>query len=155
MIFRTGCWGTVFVVVAIIGCDPSPPEIVSKDETTGYESSHGHAAHRPANFRAAIEQLALRGLALRSDAAPDRETPFATRLQQLKDIIHWLPELAGDSDLRRNDWEQVQQRTKQLEELVDRWTDPKVVHSGQTEYDRLVAELGPLAEKSVDPAPGT
>lgn len=92
---------------------------------------------------------------MRSEAVPDEKSPFATRLQELKDIVHWLPELAGDSDLRRKDWEQVQQTAKRLEQLVAPWTTVKDAHEGQTEYDRLVAEIGPLAEESVDPAPGT
>ena len=141
-----------WLLIGISGCGPVvPPSSSTKEQADDYHSSHGMAAHRPESFVAAVEQLATRYETLA--ATPSN---IAVALQELKDIVRWLPELAGDSELRRADWERVQRRTLELQQRSEPWktvndaADPEA----RNHYEKIVAELRPLAEKSVEPIPG-
>lgn len=84
-------------VVHIGGCSPGATE--SRLE-------HHVAAHKPSSYADAVEQIQLRHSAIyrkyRSSAAElDQD------LDEMLDIIRWLPELAGDSALKKRDWDRV------------------------------------------------
>jgi hypothetical protein len=147
-----------WTAVLLIGCGGCLPAASSSNSTNApaddYQSSHGVAAHRPASFAAAIAQLTDRQAAFLSDDPP---TAAATAMQELQDIVRWLPELAGETDLRRADWEAVQRLANELQSVVDPWTAAHDVAAPQAraEYERILAALRPLAAKSAAPAPGT
>lgn len=79
--------------------------------TVDHEDNHAEhhiPAHKPAHFEDAVRQLELRHKELAEQwSNSDRET-LAIRLQELRDIIGWLPELAADTDLKRKQWEHAQ-----------------------------------------------
>lgn len=73
---------------------------------------HVTPEHKPASYAGAVVQLQQRfAKALDGTLAEHHRTP---RLAQLADIIRWLPEIAAESDLKKYDWEQVEQISQRL-----------------------------------------
>lgn len=73
---------------------------------------HSIPAHMPLSYASAVEQLKARGKRhFDGHLEPDE-------LTKLLDIIGWLPEIAADSDLRRQPWEQIQKISVRLEQLI-------------------------------------
>lgn len=145
------------LLIGIPGCRPVvPPTSSTTEQTDDYHSSHGLAAHRPESFAAAVEQLATRYEALATTPSDNSAANATVALQELKDIARWLPELAGDSDLRRTDWEQVQRLALDLQQRIEPWQSAKdATHpAARPYYEKIVSELRQLAEKSVNPIPG-
>lgn len=69
----------------------------------GHEHAHHHDPdHKPADFPAAVQRL--REFQAEFAAAGE---PGAERLQQVLDIVAWLPELAAQSELQERDWSAV------------------------------------------------
>lgn len=134
-------------LLALGGCNPSAPTSNAPDGAVDYQSSHGIAAHRPDSLATAVTQLSARRDALLAASPP---TDIATALRELKEIVRWLPELAGDSDLRRADWEQVRQLADELAAITEPWDSAQdaAATTSRTEFDRILAALRPLAEKS-------
>lgn len=146
-----------WLLIGIPGCGPVvPPSSSTTEPPNDYHSSHGIAAHRPESFAAAVEQLATRYEALAATPSENSAANVTVALQELKDIVRWLPELAGDSDLRRADWEQVQRLSLELQQRIELWksVNDATETAARTHYEKIVAELRPLAEKSVEPIPG-
>lgn len=140
------------LLLGLLGCGMNgDSSIPTAEQSIGHQSSHGIAAHRPKSFSEAVEQLTTRYQALVATPPDNTDVDIADALQQLKDIVHWLPELAGDTDLRRVEWEQVQQLTLNLQQFIEPWqtakdaTDP----SGKQHFNNCIAELHSLAEKTV------
>lgn len=145
------------LLIGIPGCGPVvPPTSSTTEQADDYHSSHGMAAHRPESFVAAVEQLATRYEALAATPSESSAANVTVALQELKDIVRWLPELAGDSDLRRADWEQVQRLTLDLQQRIEPWQTAKDATDPATRqhYEQVITALRPLAEKSVEPIPG-
>lgn len=154
---RRHTFSVCLVAVGLLGCGRSAStSVTTADQAADYQSSHGIAAHHPESFAAAVEQLATRYKALMASLSDNSPVDATIALQELKDIVRWLPELAGDSDLRRADWEQVQRLTLDLQQRIEPWqtandaADP----GARNHYEKIVAELRPLAEKSVEPISG-
>jgi hypothetical protein len=89
--------------VAISGCGSS--EEHAEDE----HLEHFVPAHKPADFAALVEQLEKR-IAQQSPSSVSGEgapaaDQSATARQELIDIIGWIPELAADSELRKQEFE--------------------------------------------------
>jgi hypothetical protein len=80
---------------------------------TSDEAEHERPAHKPYSVSAAVERLEqLHGIILSEAAIPqDRHIDvFAEYI----DVVRWLPELAADSDLSRERWEQIDRRAAEL-----------------------------------------
>lgn len=84
------------------GCLSSPVE----------EVEHHAPAHRPATFVEAVARLPQLHdeLVAESQRAPDT----LSALDELRDIVRWLPELAADSDLKEAAWNQVRRHSREL-----------------------------------------
>jgi hypothetical protein len=136
------------LTIAVSGCQAS----TSAEDDGRLE--HHVPAHKPATYRVAVEQLQLRSQRLTDETASDQS---ATERAELLDIIHWLPELAGDSDLRRADWEQVQRVSQELEQLIDSSVNlTELSHDKQRRYQGLLKELQsvvPGTDRFEQPAP--
>ncbi|MDX1948047.1 MAG: hypothetical protein SFU86_21795 [Pirellulaceae bacterium] len=74
---------------------------------------HHVPPHKPPDLRAAIDQIDERTHAL-EHAQSQPAAEVAPQLRELLDIVRWLPELAGDSDLAEADWNQVEQASRQM-----------------------------------------
>lgn len=128
--------GAVFL--AACGCD-----------SRGVDSEpleHVHAAHRPATFADAVNELERRGEALfGASQVEDRRG----ELSELSDIIGWLPELAADSDLGRADWERARGAAERLREVFERLAaESQPAPRDVEEYRAAVEGLKPLARSS-------
>lgn len=78
---------------------------------------HHVPPHKPQNLTSAIDEIERRFEVL----AHGREVPIADRaaqLQELVDIIRWLPEIAGDSDLPEEQWNVVDQVSEKFWPLL-------------------------------------
>lgn len=95
------------------GCGSAVTEEDSADHHT-----HTHMPrHRPRDFEAAVKQLHRRWPLDRSvDAASGNAAPRTL----LGDIIRWLPEIAGESDLGRPEWDEVHRMSLELEAIFKR-----------------------------------
>jgi hypothetical protein len=66
--------------------------------------------HKPSTYRETVEQLDRRFRAWMEGSGGAREQQLA----EFGDVIRWLPELAADSDLKRQQWEQVRDCAERL-----------------------------------------
>ena len=74
---------------------------------------HHVPPHKPANVAAAIDQIEHRFEAM-AHGERTRGSERVTELKELVDIVRWLPEIAGDSDLREPQWNTVDQISEKL-----------------------------------------
>lgn len=74
---------------------------------------HVSPEHKPASYIEAVKQLQFR-ITEALDEKGDKHNQ-TQRLSELGDIIRWLPENAADSDLKKADWEQIEQIARRLE----------------------------------------
>lgn len=104
-------WLWLIALVGVLGCGAAPPD--NHDE----EAEHHVPEHRPADLMQAVQELESRPIALRdsiANKAPDVETRFS----ELRDIVRWVPEIAGDSALKKKSWDEVHAAALNLEELL-------------------------------------
>jgi hypothetical protein len=152
--WQDGCSVSALCLLLLLGCDSPPTPAPGNDQKPAESAGHGHAAHHPANFSDGVRQLQGWSQSQRGAAERPTESKPPLTLEQVRDIVRWLPELAGDSALRRADWEQVQQIVARLEQLTAPWQSDSHVAAGLDEFDRLITELLPLVANSVDPVSG-
>ena len=90
-------WTTLCLVLAfsLCGC-------MSEWSEEERHLEHFVPPHKPANYAAAVDQLETRGDDFLDGKSSNEQ------FDELWEIIGWLPELAGNSDLLRPQWEQVQ-----------------------------------------------
>jgi hypothetical protein len=101
-------------VFLLMACCLSLPAGCSRATGVGEEDEHLEhyiPPHKPQNFRELVEQLSKR--VTRLAGATD---PSAAELQELRDIIDWIPELAADSELLKADWELAERTGKELQQ---------------------------------------
>ena len=96
----------------------------SATPTAGPE--HEVPAHRPPDYPTAVTELESRlaefAVAADSkDSSLDVQTTDAVdaRRDELRDIVRWLPEIAGDSDLRKAHWEQARDCAASLLRVIE------------------------------------
>ena len=97
-------WMACFsVLIAVVGCGSH------EDHHEDEHLEHFLPAHKPADFAALVEQLEKRIAQQSPSSVSGEEAPTAdqsaTARQELIDIIGWIPELAADSELRKQDFE--------------------------------------------------
>lgn len=116
----------------------------TSSEHVGAEE-HEHPAHMPPSFVAAISEVKQRISALKKAKAVDHQA----QSQELRDIVRWLPELAGDTDLRKSDWDAVNESSKKMEVLLAPLLDGTDDRSASSsEMEKVVDSLQSLASKS-------
>jgi hypothetical protein len=67
---------------------------------------HHTPDHKPADYSDAVAETQRRSMELRSMGSLN-SAERTTKVNELFDIIRWLPELAGESDMREEPWNQV------------------------------------------------
>jgi len=126
------------LLLATAGCLSSSPEENEKLE-------HHVPAHKPLTFAAAVTELQTR--CEEANAQELASTP--EKFTELLDVIRWLPELAGDSDLGRADWETVQRLSQRLEDLLppNRQADGQLT-KGLAAAREIIEELKPFIPRA-------
>ncbi len=94
------CFG---VLIAVVGCGSH------EDHPEDEHLEHFVPAHKPANYAALVDQLQKR-IAQQSPSSgfskgAPATAPLTPEQQELIDIIGWIPELAADSELRKQEFE--------------------------------------------------
>lgn len=98
---------------------------------------HHVPAHKPRNVLSAWPDLKQRLEGLKESSPP-------LELTELRDIFGWLPELAGDTDLKRPAWEQIQSFSVRALSQSSSLTD------ALGHRDNLLSELSGLEPLLVD-----
>jgi hypothetical protein len=145
---------TLCCVPGVVGC--SREEIQpdrsaeAKHEEHDHEHDHGIPDHKPTNFAEAVNQLLRRQKRVAGELKAGHADHAAEQIQQLLDLVRWLPELAGDTDLKQADWEAVQQIAAELETLTQLFKSSTAQTSDRdsTKFLQLVNLLKPLAAKT-------
>ncbi len=86
-------------LLLVCGCETSVP--VSSQAGDEHHLEHHVPDHKPKSIQGAWADLQVRVESI-SPSSP------ATEFYKLRDILGWLPELAGDSDLKRDAWERIE-----------------------------------------------
>jgi len=143
--------GLVMGVVLWIcgGCHSDP----GRDE----HLDHHVPKHRPRNFARAVRQIEKRLPAVAKGPVQGKESAWEQSVDELREIIEWLPELAADSDMRKAEWDRVQALTRRL--LADytkqvaslRGNDASAGEAWVSDSRLAIAELESLLIATVDP----
>ena len=110
---------------------------------------HFVPAHKPKDFGELIEQLARRVPQLASATSSDGDDDHAMAVQEMSDIIGWIPELAADSELIKADFESAVATGNKLSAVYSERigsTNAKAVDVA--EFEPLIEELRKLVPKS-------
>jgi hypothetical protein len=126
-----------------IGCQSSSLTSEHQDE-----EAHEQPAHMPVSFAAAVADLPHR-LEMLETTSKAQAQARSDQIHELEDIIRWLPELAGDSDLRKSDWESAKRLSDELEKLLALWFAQADQRAAPVPAcDSILEALKRLAEKS-------
>ncbi len=110
---------------------------------------HFLPAHKPKDFSELVEQLAWRVSQLASPTSPGADDNHARSVQEMSDIIGWIPELAADSELIKADFESAVATGNKLSAVYSERigsTNAKAVDVA--EFEPLIEELRKLVPKS-------
>lgn len=137
----------LLILCTAVGCGTPTSNAMTGAESVRQADhlEHHVPEHRPASFAAAVEQIASRHERLRNEIGKATREPVDRQLRELLDILDWLPEIAGDSDLRQADWNLVQQQAHQLADCYQK-LDPEVLggQPGHCSFDELKARIEDL-----------
>jgi hypothetical protein len=133
------------LTLAQVGCQN---QTASSHDDHANAEEHDRPEHMPISLAASVPELRQRIAKLKNDGPRQEETRQAQG-RELRDIIRWLPELAGDSDLRKADWETVNEASHQLETLLEPlWSGPPSESIPDAEVGKIMDKLEKLAVKS-------
>lgn len=124
----------------LIGCgkaaiNTSVPEIPVQ---TTERLEHHQAAHHPDTYAAAVRQIELRHTRIQAEIKHTELDSLKREIQELRDILEWLPTIAADSDLKKPDWETANQCATQLKKSYDAYAT--AVNSGHRIQEMPSAE---------------
>jgi len=91
----------IAIVLLSVGCD-------STGDRDSERLEHVSPPHKPRAFPALVVALRERISAL------SRGNPSTEDLDQLSDVIRWIPELAAETDLRRKEWDVAAEVSRRL-----------------------------------------
>lgn len=132
--------------MGIVGCGEA------KESPDDEHLEHFVPAHKPKDFGELVEQLALRVPQLTSAASPGGDDDHAMAVQELSDIIGWIPELAADSELLKADFESAIATGNKFFAVYAESFGPKKLKAAElAEFEPLIEELQKLVLKSQAP----
>lgn len=105
----------------LTGCSSAK---VSESTTSSEEDEHHEHAHAPAykpkTFTQAIDEIKKQLLTIEAESDEGHLSHAREELALLREFIHWLPELAGDTDMAEQEWNEVQAVSQQMLQLCER-----------------------------------
>ena len=146
------------IIGGMNGCQKSPTETADQSNNTS-TADHSDSAdhmehfvppHKPASFEELVSQVMFRCETLPRLAEAD-EREFQKRSAELRDIIEWIPELAADSNLKRQSFETAVEHGKQLLKTFESSRDGRslTMEAVQKNLDTLKT----LVPDSIEPVP--
>lgn len=133
---------TIALVFAasIAGCGGTDPD---QEE----HAHHEFPEHRPGNFKETVSAISQRSWELANRGGKIGSLEFG----HFVDIINWIPEMAADSALKKAEWEQAQEASKNLASLV---LDPELdIKQLESVVADDLAVLKALVPKAGEPEP--
>ena len=114
----------------LMGCGETSSNMsVSEIPVQGTERlEHHQAAHHPDTYAAAVSQIELSHARIQAQIKHSESDSLKGEIQEMLDILEWLPIIAADSDLKKPDWETANQCATQLKKSYDAYA--KAVNSG-------------------------
>lgn len=124
----------------------------SEDAEHDHHLEHFVPKHKPANFAEAVEELEHRTDHLKFHIGEDSEI-VRTEVQELADIVAWVPELAADSDLNEADWTVAATVSKKMASSFDASGSVANLESLLESMQPQIELLEPLVERAGKPEP--
>lgn len=115
---------------------------------TEEHAEHRDPPHYPDGFVAAVERLRAIEVAAREKRLIASAHPDGDVVREAADLVRWLPELAADTDLSRDDWNEMFTATSALRSEAVTWSSQQA-DSGQdrTPFCARIAETLPGLEQ--------
>lgn len=138
------CVPALAIVALLFGLGCTTEEHSEHDHDHEHEHEHTHEhehreiAHKPADYPKAVRRLRELHEQL---AAEEKIDSKLDPWDEYLDLVRWLPELAADSDLAKEPWDNIHQTSKGLEQSLK-----PILASAHPEsaYSEAVAEIEPL-----------
>ena len=105
------------------------------------EEDHHIPEHLPADFDQALTRIEQLAAHLGTGAALEKMPTEVNVSTELRDVVRWLPELAAQSDLAEEDWNQVDRATVDLIEKFAKSQEPPERWIGEGEVFSAIADL--------------
>jgi len=146
LLFLSLGWG-----LSLSGCAGSSSAAHEEDHL-----EHHVPAHRPPDLEEAARQVQTRWSDVRTMPPGAERT---ARWSELGDILRWLPEIAGASDLPRAEWDEIQRLSRELEVFcsaeAESGTLIETSEARRSELIQAITRLAPLASTSFGPVPSS
>lgn len=111
-----------------------------QDTTNSQQSArleHHQAAHHPASYAAAISELERRDDRIQTALRDVKAGAVQGEIDELLDILDWLPAIAADTDLKQRDWEAVKRNAAQLTGFYESYAAATSAGSVPTDVSRV------------------
>jgi hypothetical protein len=116
---------------------------------------HHIPEHKPRDFADAVHQVRQRTRHIQDIAGDNDSGHLAHELRELGDIIAWLPELAADSDMRKQEWDRVHRLTQELGPVYESFAEQCSAGKPSAELVvEIISLTGQLGELVAFAAPG-
>ncbi len=115
-----------------------------QESKEAHEAGHSVPAHKPDSFSAALTAIADRQQQLTGEDWSTGVDSRTVLLQELRDIVGWLPELAAQTDLEKPDWDRIQRLTQSLLSQINASVQQKQTWQLPDNWQELLV----LAEKA-------
>jgi hypothetical protein len=125
----------------VAGCSADPAHGDDHDHDDHLE--HHVPEHKPPDLESAAREIPRRWVELESGQSAADAHERGEQLHELLDIVRWLPEVAGDSDLPEGPWNRVNAISREL--LARLQTDGPLPALAASQP--LLEELRQLAEQ--------
>jgi hypothetical protein len=137
-----------------VGCSTKPADSDHHAEGEDGEMHLEHfvPAHKPASLSLLVEQIKIRTGRL-ADRSPEAGSiDKALEIQELKDIVNWIPELAADSDLKKAQFDEAALISRELLTIVQKQFEGNAGGDGKSSPDSIAFDsaIGRLTKLCLD-----
>ena len=141
-----------FVCVALLVSFPGCIQSDSHEGEDDHHMEHIVPEHKPANFAEAVDELQHRTEHLKSHIG-DEDESFDHELEELTDIVGWIPELAADSDMNEADWNLADSISREMQVAFETSEGSGGLQSFLTAMQQQVESLEALVSRAGKPEP--
>lgn len=139
---KQSLWPVVLLSALCLGLLPGCSSTAGEED----HAAHHIPEHRPRDLPSAAAQVRSRWSAIRASSPSEQPA----RWTELGDILRWLPEIAGESNLGRAEWDEVQRISIELEAMHDRGKPSGSVPEDESRRQVLLDQLDSLASRATE-----